>query len=143
MGKRMLDKEHPPTSEEIKKSIGKAYPLLMYLEDNLNQRYDLKKDLKFPFGNTYGWGYKYAHKSKHLTYVFFEENDITAMIQIGTNEVDRFEKNMSNYLQKTKALWVDKYPCGDRGGWIQYTMKDQKEVDEVLEILSLRKKPLK
>lgn len=139
MGKRMLDKKHEPTLDEIKSTIGKQYALLEYLEDNLKQRYDLIKDLKFPFGNTYGWGYKYAHKAKHLTYVFFEENDITAMLQIGSKEAVIFEKDLDSYLPKTRVLWDDKYPCGEHGGWIQYTMKDKREVDEVLKILALRK----
>lgn len=66
-----------------------AYERLLMFDDIIHQRYHIVKELKFPFGNEYGWDYKYAHRSKHLCYAFFEKGAFNVMIQIGKNEVSR------------------------------------------------------
>jgi hypothetical protein len=53
-------------------------------------------ELKFPFGNNYGWGYKVSSKSKHLFYIFFKRNSITVMLQISKidtkKELEKYNK---------------------------------------------------
>lgn len=66
MFERMLNKNKEPSLTEIRETIGEnGYMLLQLLDNTLAQRYDLSKELRFPFGNHYGWGYKYSHKSLH------------------------------------------------------------------------------
>jgi len=73
MNERMLDKKHQPTEEEIKQFIGNdSNKNLQLIKDRLKKVFDLNVELKFPFGNNYGWGYKFSHKTKHLFYIFFE-----------------------------------------------------------------------
>ena len=77
----MLDKNIIPTEEEIKKFIGeKSIENIENLINCLNNVFKINMELKFPFGNNYGWGYKVSDKSKHLFYIFFEKNSITIML---------------------------------------------------------------
>ena len=39
----------------------------------LNQVFKKDLELKFPFGNNYGWGYKISDKKKHMFYSFFKK----------------------------------------------------------------------
>jgi hypothetical protein len=58
MYERLLDKNSPPTTEFIREYIGiKSYTILLQLEDFLSNNYHFSKEMRFPFGNNYGWGY--------------------------------------------------------------------------------------
>lgn len=71
MYERMLDKSSKPTDTQIQEYLGcQSYNRLAAMEKYLNVHYQLVKELRFPFGNSYGWGYKYSHKSSHLCYAF-------------------------------------------------------------------------
>jgi hypothetical protein len=59
MYERMLNKEYLPNVCEIQKYIGeKANKYINSFIGNLRNVYEVKTELKFPFGNKYGWGYK-------------------------------------------------------------------------------------
>lgn len=142
MYERMLNKIKEPSITEIHEFIGESSVLLLNdFEDIMKQRYDLKRDLKFPFGNNYGWGYKYSHKTKHLCYVFFEKDAITIMLQIGSDLVHKLEKVLLECLPKTKSYWNNRYPCGE-GGWIHYRVFNGEELNDVLRLLALKQKPV-
>lgn len=142
MYERMLNKLKEPSITEIHDVIGDNSILLLNIfEEIMKQRYDLKRDLKFPFGNNYGWGYKYSHKTKHLCYVFFEKDAITIMLQIGGDLVHKLEKVLLECLPKTKSYWDNRYPCGE-GGWIHYRVLNGEELNDVIRLLALKQKPV-
>ena len=142
MYERMLNKLKEPSITEIHEVIGdNSILLLNTFEDIMKQRYDLKRDLKFPFGSNYGWGYKYSHKTKHLCYVFFEKDAITIMLQIGGDLVQKVEIMLLECLPKTKNYWDNRYPCGE-GGWIHYRVLNDEELNDVIRLLSLKQKPV-
>ncbi len=144
MYERMLDKSNEPTTEQIREYIGEpSYRLLIKLEDYLMSHYELSKEIRFPFGKGYGWGFKYSHKSKHLCYLFFESGAITVTIQIGSNEVPKLNEQLDAFIPRTHEQWKNRYPCGDGGGWIHYRVFSDDEVSDIIKIISIRKKPLK
>ena len=56
MFERMLDKSRKPDEAEIREYIGEdSYKRLCRLESILSEQYQLSKELRFPFGNHYGW----------------------------------------------------------------------------------------
>jgi hypothetical protein len=141
MYERMLNKLNEPSIQEIHDYIGKsAFLTLNTFEETMKHRYDLKRDLRFPFGNNYGWGFKYSHKTKHLCYVFFEKDAITIMLQISGNLVQKLEKVLPECLPKTKNYWDTRYPCGE-GGWIHYRVLNYEELNDVLRLLTIKQKP--
>lgn len=144
MYERMLDKEKEPNLLEIKEYISEdEYKRLSILEENMARKYKLIKELRFPFGNTYGWGYKYSHGSYHLCYVFFERNAFTVMLQIGDRQVAGIDSIWDTLSPKAKELWEHRYPCGDHGGWIQYRVLEDNELEEVIQLISVKKRPMK
>ncbi|MCC0640859.1 MULTISPECIES: DUF3788 family protein [unclassified Clostridioides] len=143
MYERMLNKSVMPSEKEISEYVGKKhFNLILHLENLLDKKYDLRKELRFPFGNNYGWGYKYSHKTMHLFYVFFEKDCFTTTIQIGSNDVDKLLDILDNLLPKTNEFWDKRYPCGS-GGWINYRVENEKELDDILKIIEVKKKPPK
>lgn len=141
LAERFMDKNVVPSSLDIDNLLNKeAMKRLNGFESFLGNNYDLVRELKFPFGNSYGWGYKYSHKNKLLCYVFFERDSFTVTISIGKNELERLYKELDNMLSKTKDLWKRRYPCGD-GGWIHYRVENDNEMIDIQKLICIKKKP--
>jgi hypothetical protein len=139
MYERMLNKEICPSEEEILETIGNESNIrLDQLEMLLNEHYKLRRELKFPFGNSYGWGYKYSYKSKHLFYIFFEKNAFTVTIQLGDKEVPALNAKLDDFLSKTKTLWEKRYPCGKNGGWVHYRVLNDEELKDIVELVLIK-----
>lgn len=141
LAERFMDKNVVPSSLDIDNLLNKeAMKRLNGFESFLGNNYDLVRELKFPFGNSYGWGYKYSHKNKLLCYVFFERDSFTVTISIGKNELERLYKELDNMLSKTKDLWERRYTCGD-GGWIHYRVENDNEMIDIQKLICIKKKP--
>lgn len=144
MFERLLDKNDPPSTNFVEEFLGeKSYSILLQLEEFLQSDYQLCREIKFPFGNKYGWGYKYSHKSSHLCYVFFEKGAFTVTLQLGDNCVPRLEQILPLLSQKAGELWQNRYPCGKHGGWIHYRVIEEKDLSDIFELIKVKKKPLK
>lgn len=143
MYERMLDKSIQPANAQIREFIGKqSYSRLTVMEQYLNTHYQLVKEIKFPFGSSYGWGYKYSHKSSHLCYTFFEKGAFTVTIQIGDKQARLVEDMLPLFLPKTQELWKNRYPCGDHGGWLHYRVLADDELTDIFKLLNIRKRSI-
>ena len=144
MYERLLDKSVVPDEATIREHLGeKTAKRLTAMEIRLHEDYQLSRELRFPFGNSYGWGYKYCHKSSHLCYTFFEKSAFTVMLQIGDKQVPILESQLPSLLPKTQDLWKNRYSCGERGGWIHYRVLSDDELVDAITLLAIRKKPPK
>lgn len=142
MYERLLDKSKMPDEAAIRVCLGQqSYKRLAAFEESLKAGYQPQRELKFPFGNNYGWGYKYSHKGVRLCYAFFEAGAFTVMFQIGDKQVPLLESRLPSLLSKTQELWEHRYPCGERGGWLHYRILSNDELDDVLQLLAIKKKP--
>ena len=143
MYERLLNKSVMPDEAAIEELLGRqSHERLAAFEACLKDNYELIREMKFPFGNSYGWGFKYSHKSSHLCYAFFEKDAFTVMLQISDKQVPLLESQLPSMLQKTQNLWENRYPCGGRGGWVHYRILDDDELRDVVKLLAVRKKPL-
>jgi hypothetical protein len=139
MFERILSKE-APSPEQINDTLGGAKEYLDGLEDFLKANYDVNSELKHPFGEAYGWGCKYSHKQTHLCYAFFETGAVTVTLQLGDKAVPGIEAALPRMLPKTNELWANRYPCGNKGGWVHYRITSPAELD-VCELITMKKRP--
>ena len=143
MHERLLDKNNEPTLEQVREYLGEeSVKRLLSLENYLQTHYHLSKEMRFPFGNSYGWGYKYNHKSSHLCYLFFEKDAFTVTIQIGDKQVHLLENYLGDLSSKAQELWGNRYPCGDNGGWIHYRILSDNELNDIYKFISAKKKSI-
>ena len=139
MHERMLDKQIIPTEDKIYEHIGvKSVENIKIIRNVLEKVFELKMELKFPFGNGYGWGYKVSSKSKHLFYLFFEKDCINIMLQISKimsgKEIELYNK----LSEEGKKYWENRYPCGKNGGWIHYRINNKKQLKDIGLFLSIK-----
>lgn len=143
MYERMTDKTKLPEIAEIEQYIGaESNRRLQLLENMLRKRYIISRELRFPFGNSYGWGYKYGHKSKHLFYLFFEKDALMVTVQIGDKEVSALMEQLKTFSPKAQSLWESRYPCGKDGGWVHYRILSDNDLDDVIKFIAIKKQPL-
>ena len=139
MYERMLNKQVIPTEDEINKYIGKkSVENIKLIKNGLENIFEINMELKFPFGNNYGWGYKVSSKSKHLFYIFFEKNSITIMLQISKIETEKELEKYNKLSEEGKKYWENRYPCGKNGGWIHYRILNKKHIKDIELFLSIR-----
>lgn len=142
MYERMLDKNSKPADTQIQEYLGNlSYGRLTAMEEYLNTHYQIVKEIRFPFGNSYGWGYKFSHKSSHLCYAFFEKGAFTVTIQIGDQQARLVEDVLPSLLPKTRELWENRYPCGEHGGWLHYRALADEELTDLFKLINIRKNP--
>ena len=141
MYERMLDKNIIPTPKKIKEYMGKdAVENSEYFKKALKKIFEINIELKFPFGNNYGWGYKVCDKNKHLFYLFFERGSFTIMLQIkGINTEKEIEK-YKKLSDEGKEYWNNRYPCGENGGWIHYRILNKNQLKDIGIFLRIRTK---
>lgn len=143
MYERMLNKDVKPTIDEICSTIGEeGTKHWRLLDEFFNSSYDIDSDIRFPFGNNYGWGVRYKHKSKTLCYMFPEKGAFTVFFQIGKSEVSKMIDKLDGFLPRTKVIWEKRYPCGD-GGWLHYRVLCSEEIEDIKELMRIKKKPIK
>jgi len=141
MYERMQNKEIEPSLGEMYAAIGpESVSILDDFEQFLRSSYDIVTELRFPFGNQYGWGIKFSHRTKHLCYVFPESGSFTVTLQIGA-ESAKLEARLDSLLFRTQEMWKHRYPCG-KGGWIHYRVLDRKEIEDIKELIKIKKKPV-
>ena len=139
MYERMLNKQITPTEDEIKNYIGiKSVENMETLMNCLNRIFEINIELKFPFGNNYGWGYKISDKKKHLFYLFFEKNSITIMLQIKGIKTEKEMEKYKNLSEEGKKYWENRYPCGENGGWIHYRVLNKTHLRDIGIFLSIK-----
>jgi hypothetical protein len=143
MYERLTDKYVEPNEAFVLGYIGdEARARLMGFEDFLRLNYRLVKDMRFPFGDSYGWGYKYSHATKHLCYAFFEQGAFTVTLQLGDREAQEIAALLPELLPRTQELWEGRYPCGEHGGWIHYRVLSDGELNDVIELVKVKKRPV-
>ena len=139
MYERMLNKQIIPTEDEIRNFIGnKSVENMETLMNCLNRIFEINVELKFPFGNNYGWGYKISNKTKHMFYLFLEKNSFTIMLQIKKIKTKKELEKYNELSEEGKNYWENRYPCGENGGWIHYRIKNKKQLKDIGIFLSIR-----
>ncbi len=142
--KRMTEKTQQPTEESVQLFMGAAaWQRLMCFEEMLQERYDLNREMKFPFGADYGWGFRYSHKKSLLLYVFFEEGGFCCTISINDKGAPQVEAMLEELFPEIQALWNNRYPCGDAGGWLHRSVVSDDELPDIVRLVGVKVKPKK
>lgn len=136
MYERMLDKANQPTFDEFTIYCGNTRELFLDLDRFLTEELRADKLLRFPYGNKYGWSYKYFIKRKHICDVFAEKDAFTIMVRLDN---EQFESIYNDLLQYTREFIDHKYPCSD-GGWIHYRVLSKEHTEDIKMILNKKVK---
>lgn len=131
---RMLDKTAQPTVEEMTAYCGERGALFSELQAFLLAQPDITREVRFPYGNKYGWSTVFREKKKLLCDVFAEEGAFTVMLRLSDKQFASVYADLQPY---THAYIDGKYPCGD-GGWIHYRVLEKEHLADILALLKVK-----
>lgn len=134
MYERMLDKQHRPTMAQFAAHCGARETLFAQLNRYLPEALGAESLLRFPYGNSYGWGVKYFIKNKHICDVFAEKDAFTVMLRLTDAQFRKIYNSVTDY---TKEHIDKKYPCG-AGGWIHYRVLTEQHLNDAEKLLCLK-----
>ena len=134
MYERMLDKQQEPTYEEFIEYCGKCKNLFEKVDVFLMEELKIEKLMRFPYGNSYGWGMKYFIKNKHVCDIFDEKDAFTIMLRLTDT---KFEKIYNEVAPYTRECIDNKYRCGS-WGWIHYRVLTEQNLEDVKKMLQIK-----
>lgn len=134
MYERMLDKQIVPTIEEMITYCGESSKQFIKLNSFLADHRGTQQEIRFPYGNKYGWSVTHRKKKKLICDIFAEKDAFTVMLRL-TN--DQFESLYDELLPYTQEYIRNKYPCGD-GGWIHYRVLNEEHLNDIEKLLALK-----
>lgn len=62
-------------------------------------------------------------------------------MQLGDDSVDAVEELLPTLTPATAALWANRYPWGERGGWIHARIADTAALADIVALLAIKCPP--
>lgn len=141
---RWVERHPQPTEELVRTFMGAdAWRRLMRLEELLRERYDLHREMKFPFGNEYGWSFRYTHKKALLLYVFFEKGGFCCTLSINDAGAPKVEAMLNELRPEIQSAWKSRYACGAEGGWLNRSVASHGELPDLVRLAGVKVKQKK
>lgn len=134
MYERMLDKQVKPTLEEMTRFCGENGNNFILLNGWLSETFGTEQQVKFPYGNKYGWGIAHRKGKKLLCNVFAERNAFTVMMRLTDKQYAAVYEQVG---KRTQEYIDNRYPCGD-GGWIHYRVISNEDLEDAKLLLSAK-----
>ena len=134
-----LDKEHPPSKEEVKSTLGAKFPLWERIIQFIYDNYELTADFSYG-GRNYGWNLWYRKGGKSLVSLYPQKGGFVAQIVLGNDQTKealtmKFCKSVDRLVQETPLL--------HDGKWLFIPVKSMAEAKDVEKLLLLKRKPIK
>ena len=134
MYERLLDKTISPTFDDLIAYSTKSGVLWLELDKHMRDIFSAQRQIRFPYGNKYGWSCKYSLKSKHICDIFAENGAFALHFRISNQQLDSIYGDLSEYAQD---VCDHKYPCGG-GGWLTYRVLSQSHASDAKKLLSAK-----
>ena len=134
MYERLLDKTTPPTFDDLIAYSAENGVLWLELDHYMSDVIKAQREIRFPYGNRYGWSSKYSLKKKHLCDVFAERGAFALHFRISNPQIDSVYSDLSDYA---KEICDNKYPCSG-GGWLTYRVTSPAHLSNVIKLLSAK-----
>ena len=134
MHERLLDKTISPSFDDLISYSGERGALWLELDKHLKDNFSAKQNIRFPYGNSYGWSSQYTVKGKHICDTFAEKGAFALHFRISNEQLDSVYNDLSDYAKK---ICDNKYPCKD-GGWLTYRILTKSQMKDAVKILSAK-----
>ncbi len=135
MYERMLNKLDTPMFEEMIYYCGENGREWTALDTHLREEYKTSRQIRFPYGNQYGWCATYRKGRKHICDVFAEKNAFTAFFRLADVVMETIIHDvLSAYA---RSIWEKRYPCGE-GGWLEYRVTKAEHLGDLKKIIAAK-----
>ena len=131
MFERLVDKIVIPSYSDMITYCGKQGEAFEQFNAWVADEFLTDSEIKFPYGNSYGWCVSHHRKSKLICNVFPEKGSFCVMVRKTDKQFAAVYEKVSDYAKKV----IDsKYQCGN-GGWIHFHVKNEADYKDIIMIL--------
>ena len=134
MYERLLDKSLSPAFDDLLAYSAESGVFWEELDRYISEAFSAQRQIRFPYGNKYGWSCKYSLKSRHICDIFAENGAFALHFRMSDRQLNSVYNELSEYA---KIICDNKYPCGD-GGWLTYRVLSQSHADDAKRLLSAK-----
>ncbi len=135
----MMKKEIPSQSE-LRSLLGKerlkAWNAICSAVDSIYEMDKLWND----GGKKWDYEYKYRRGGKTLCTLYARENCFGVLIIFGKDERTKFEESRNQYSDAVQSIY-DAATTYHDGKWMMVEMDDNSLLDEVMKLLTIKRKP--
>ena len=128
-------REHQPTDAEMRRAVG---PKLAHWESLLlviQEQYAVRKDIKFMYGDKYGWALRFRIRERLFTSFYPTQSGFTVQVILRPEAINRaHQMKLGKSVQQVIAR-AHPYP---EGRWLFVPVKSAKDVQDVQQLLALR-----
>jgi hypothetical protein len=136
--RRMTDKTHKPTEEEITSFIGeRAKEAWLEIRQFLEDHYDLVPETIF-YGAKYGWTIRYRKSGKTLCSLFPEKDGFTVLIVLGKKESEKALSMRDELSAGIRKLLGDTEQLRD-GRWLWIRLLTKSDANDVKKLLQIKR----
>lgn len=100
MYERWLDKSVSPGFEDLLAYSGESHVFWRELDAYLKETFSAQQQIRFPYGNKYGWSSKYSIKKKHLCDAFAEKGAFSLHFRLNNREIDLLYADLTDYAKE-------------------------------------------
>ena len=88
-----MDKDSPPSGEDLKQALGSSYNLWMEIRNGVLEKYpDGKEDWNFP-GKKYGWSFRIKDKKRAIIYFLPRREEFLVAFVFGGKAFEAIQKS--------------------------------------------------
>ena len=134
----LLDKEHPPSPQELEQTLGPAWPLWDDLTRFLAETYpEIPPELSYG-GKKYGWNLWYRKSGKSLLSLFPNEGYFVAQIVLGNAQV---AQALELALGQAVGTLLRETPQFHDGRWLFIPLRAAQDAEDVKLLLQVKRRP--
>ena len=132
--------ERIPGAEEMTALLGKPlYGVWVRLCALIDETYDMER-LWSKGGKAWTYEYKYRRGGKTLCALYAREGCVGFMVVLGKDERAAFEADRERYAKEVREAYDGAQTCHD-GKWIMFEPVDDSLFQDLIRLLSLKRKP--
>ena len=138
---RMTQPFNPPNDTEIAEWIGyEAYEYWKHVTHLIERNYSSIFTPEWLFGGKkHGWSLRYKKNKSFCTFIP-EKNRFALLIVFGAKEREKVE-NIRDSLSTRTQMEYDKTTTYHDGKWVLLTINSDKVVEDVMNLLVIKRKP--
>jgi hypothetical protein len=134
-----VDKDHPPSTEEIAAALGEKRALWDSLVQFIADSYQLAVEPSFG-GKNYGWNLWYRKGGKSLVSLYPQQEGIVAQVVLGKAEL---EKAMALNLGEHVSKLLRETPRLHDGCWLFIPVTSEEDARDVQQLLLVKRRATK
>jgi hypothetical protein len=138
---RMLNRECPPTPDEMVRTIGKAGALWVALRAFVEASYDIAPEVIFG-GRKYGWQLHYRKGGRTLCDLYPERDTFTVLVVLGRQECEQALARIHEFSPNVRAVFEMTPPLHD-GRWLWIRPSSVDDIASLATLLTIKRKPKK